>query len=257
MKVLPISSTNYYPKTNFKGYTPQEICADLCHGACCNHGTVMNSKLKIFADKLCASYKLAANELKSTLLIKSPIVKWVVRSDNPQVQTLNNLANTYIDAISRETDVVKIRQLEEQLNEINKKMKSLIGESEPFLAITNPELKNMSFEEVASNKENICMFKDHEKTNLCSIYHGIKDENGIVTGRPSPCLKVGSDEAPCPWHHPEKYEELCLRTKAILECNGFMGIPMEVVQKYIAEQYNLNEVFIEKIWKPYIETLTL
>ena len=256
LQILPNShyQNNYSQRTSFRGYTSKEICADLCHGACCDHGTVMNAKLKIIADKLYTSYKMMADGLKSTLLIKSSIVKWVVNSENPEVQTLNKLANTYIDAISKETDSGKIKQLEELLTEINKKLKQLIGDSELFTPVTNPELKDKSFFEVQVNAENICMFKDRG-TNLCAIYDGIKDESGEIVSRPMPCHKVGSDEAPCPWHNPEKYPELCYRTKARLENNGYVGIPMQVVQKYVADQYNLNEVFIEKIWQPFLKTL--
>lgn len=258
MKVLPISQNNYYQRTSFKGYTPKEICADLCHGACCDHGTAMSANLKIITDKICASYRTIADNLKSSLLITTPVVKWVVNSKNPEVQTLNELANTYIDAISRETDAAKISQLEKLLTEINKKLKSLTEDFESFVAVTNPELKDKSFLDVQVSKaKNVCMYKDDKKTNLCKIYNGIKDEKGIVEGRPSPCLKVGSSEAPCPWLNPEKYPELCYRTKALLENNGYTGISMETVQRYIAEQYNLNEVFIEKIWQPFLKTHNL
>ena len=255
MKVLQISQNNYYQRTNFKAYTAKKICADFCHGSCCNHGTAMGANLKIIADKICASYWKMSNELRSTLLIKTPIVKWVVNSKNPEIQTLNKLANTYIDAISKETDPVKIEQLEKTLTDINDTIKLIMGETESFLAVTNPALKDKTYEEVAANATNICMFKDHGKTNLCTIYDGIKDENGVTVNRPNPCLIIGSKTTPCPWHNPEKYPELCRQTKAMLELNGFEGLPMEIVQKYIAVQYNLNEVFMEKIWKPFIETL--
>ena len=254
MKVLQVSLNNYYQKTTFKSYTHKEICADLCEGACCNHGTAMSANLKMITDKICALYKTMEDSFKSTMLLKTPVVKWVVNSQNPDVQTLNELANTYIDAISKETDFVKITKLQELLNEINAKIKALTGDSEPFVAITNPELTDKSFFEVAANANNVCMFKDHGKTNLCSIYNGIQDENGTTVDRPSPCIKVGS-ELPCPWLHPEKYTELYHRTKAMLENHGYTGIPMQVIQRYIAEQYNLNEVFDEIIWQPYLKTL--
>ena len=255
MKVLQILPNNPYYRTNFEGYTPKQICADLCKGACCDHGTTMNANLKIIADKICASYKTMGDNLKSAVLIKAPIVKWIVNSRNPEVQTLNKLANTYIDAISKEKDTVKIAQLQESLDEINKKLKSLTGDSEDFVAVTNPELKDGSASEVVSNGRNICMFKDHDKTNLCTIYSGVKDENGVTIERPSPCIKVGSEELPCPWHNPEKYEELYYRTKYALEQKGYIGIPQQVIIRYIAEQYNLNEVFNREIWQPYLKTL--
>ena len=254
MKVLPVSQNNYY-QPKFRAYTPKEICADLCKGACCNHGTAMGANLKKIADKLCASYRTIADELKSTILIKAPIVKWMVNSPYPEVNSLNELANTYIDAISRETNPEKVKALQQELDKINEKLADWTYGSEPFVAVTNPEIQDQSFFEVAANETNICMFKDHEKTNLCTIYDGVKDETGKITQRPSPCFKFGSDELPCPWHHPEKYVELYHKTKAMLQKNGYFGLPMERIQQYIAGQYNLNETFNEKIWQPYLKTL--
>ena len=99
MKILSITTNNNSYQPKFKAaYTPKEICADLCKGACCNHGTAMGANLKKIADKLCASYRTIADSLKSTILIKAPIVKWLVNSPYPEVNALNNLANTYIDA---------------------------------------------------------------------------------------------------------------------------------------------------------------
>jgi len=254
MKVLPISQ-NYYQQ-NFKAntYSAKEICADLCKGACCDHGTVMNANLKRITDKICSSYMTIADELKSTILIKAPIVKWLVNSPLPEVQSLNKLANTYIDAISREKDPKKIELLKIELDKINQKLLELTGESEPFVAVTNKELRDANFLEVQSNATNVCMYKDGN-TNLCTIYNGIKDESGNIESRPSPCFKFGSDELPCPWHHPEKYVELYHRTKAMLERNGYIGLPQETIQRYIAGQYNLNEIFNEKIWQPYLQSL--
>ena len=253
MKVMQLSPNNYYQKTSFQGYTPTEICADLCKGACCNHGTSMSANLKIIADKFCASYHTMPENLKSAMLVKAPIIKWVVNSQNPTVQTLNKLANAHIDALSRETHPETIKELEQALSVLNKKLAELTNGSESFVAITNPELKNSSFMDVASNATNICMFKDHNQTNLCTIYNGVKSESGEIVGRPSPCLKFGGDELPCPWHKPEKYEDLYHNTKAMLEYNGYTGLPPKVIQQYIAEQYNLNRVFYEKIWLPYLE----
>ena len=252
MKVLQISQNYYSPKF---GYQPEEICAVLCNGSCCDHGTVMNANLKRITDKICSSYQTIADDLKSNVLIKAPIVKWLVNSPIPQVQSLNKLANIYIDAIAREKDTNKIEQLKIELDKINKKLFERTGNSEEFVAITNPELKDATFGEVQSNSTNICMYKDHGKTNLCTIYEGIKDENNKIESRPSPCLKFGGDELPCPWHHPEKYVELYHKIKDMLARNGYVGVPKEVIQNYIAEQYNLNEVFNEKIWQPYLQSL--
>ena len=253
MKVLQISQNYYSPK--FQGYTSKEICAELCKGACCNHGTAMNANLKKITDKLCASYTSISDSLKSIILIKAPIVKWLVNSPFPEVQSLNKLANTYIDAISKEKDPKKLDLLKIELDKINQKLLELTGESESFVAVTNKELKDANFWEVQSNATNICMYKDHGKTNLCTIYDGVKDENGNVQSRPSPCFKFGSDELPCPWHNPEKYVELYHKTKAMLARNGYIGLPQETIQRYIAGQYNLNEVFNEKIWQPYLQSL--
>lgn len=255
MKVLSISQNNYQQNFKANTYTAKEICADLCQGTCCNHGTVMNANLKKITDKLCASYESIADSLKSTILIKAPIVKWLVNSPLPEVQSLNKLANTYIDAISKEKDSKRIELLKFELDKINQKLLELTGESEPFVAVTNKELRDANFLEVQSNATNICMYKDHGKTNLCTIYNGIKDENGNIQSRPSPCFKFGSDELPCPWHHPEKYIELYRQTKVLLEKNGYFGLPQEIIQRYIAEQYNLNKIFNEKIWQPYLQSL--
>lgn len=255
MKILQINQTPC--NTNFKGYTPTQICADLCKGACCNHGTVMDANIKIIADKLCASYKTLPDNLKSVVLIKTPVVKWAVSSSSPEVHTLNNLANTYIDAISRETDPEKIRLLTAELDKLNKKLAEITQDNEIFLPVTNPKLKDESDSALVSNGFNVCLFKDHDKTNLCTIYEGVKDETGRTVNRPSPCLKVGSDETPCPWHHPEKYGELYEQTRAMLAQHGYANLPQEVIQRYIAQQYNLNEVFAEKIWKPYLQTLDI
>ena len=140
MNVSLISQNYYSPK--FKGYTSKEICADLCKGACCDHGTVMNANLKRITDKICSSYMTIANELKSTILIKAPIVKWLVNSPLPEVQSLNKLANTYIDAISREKDAKKVEMLKIELDKINQKLLELTGDSEPYVAVTNENLRN-------------------------------------------------------------------------------------------------------------------
>jgi len=41
----------------------------------------------------------------------------------------------------------------------------------------------------------------------------------------------------------------------MLERNGYIGLPQETIQRYIAGQYNLNEIFNEKIWQPYLQSL--
>ena len=248
--------SNYnYLSPSFQGYTPKQICADLCKGACCNHGTVMNANLKIIVDKLCASCKTLPDDARSVVLIKTPVVKWIVSSNSCDVQKTNELVNTYIDAISKESNPEKIKLLQNKLDKLNKKLLEITGENEVFLPITNAELTGATKEAVVANGFNVCMFKDHGKTNLCTIYNGVKDETGKTIGRPSPCLDVGSDKQPCPWHNPEKYGELLHKTRTMLAKCGYNNLPTEVLQKYVAQQYNLNEVFLEKIWKPYLKSL--
>lgn len=242
-------------KTSFKAYTPQQICAELCKGACCDHGTMMNGVLKKFTDRLCSQYKTMPDNLKSAVLIKTPIVKWAVSSQNPDVISINNLANAYIDAISRETDKTVIQQLEAILELLNEKLCELLGDNETFCAVTNKDLANSSNDDIVTAGTNICMYKDHGKTNLCTIYHGIENSDGSKIERPSVCIKVGSDELPCPWHHPEKYAEICSKIGEALAYNGYGILPEKVIAQYVAQQYNLNETFIEKIWTPYIKSL--
>jgi hypothetical protein len=263
MNILPVSypQNQYYVNSqNFKAradYTAKQICTELCGGACCNHGTPMSANLKIIADKICASYQKASNDLKSNMLIKAPIVKWLVNSSNPEAKTLNNLANQYIDAISRETNPKKNEELQKCLDELNAKLKQIIGEKEEFLAITNPLFKNNSEAVVTSGESNICMFKDHGKSNACTIYDGVIYEGVSQHKRPHACLAVGGEEMPCPWLEPEKYSEVYHKMKAQYERVGYRNIPQDVLQHHIAEQYNLNETWFEKIWKPYYETLNL
>lgn len=254
MQVLSIQNNEYFTyQKSFKGYAAQQICAELCQGACCNHGTPMNSVLKKITDRLCVQYKNIPDNLKSTVLIKTPIVKWVVDSQNPDIISLNNLANIYIDAISRESNVEIIKKLEAELDALNDKLHELIGDKEEFCAVTNPEIKDLSDYEIISSDINICMYKDHGKTNLCTIYDGIKDDEGNTVKRPYACFAIGSDVMPCPWHHPEKYAELCQKTREKLASMGYGMLPAQVIQQYVARQYNLNEVFIEKIWEPFIK----
>ena len=147
-----VQNNNYQSRINFRGYTPKytpkQICSELCGGACCNTGTKMSGTIKKIADKLCAQYKSLPDNLKSIALIKAPIVKWVVNSNNIEVKHVTNLANTYIDAIKRETDPEKISQLTEELNKLNKKLIEITNNNECFLPVTNPEMKNASFEEL-------------------------------------------------------------------------------------------------------------
>jgi len=248
------------PKINFKAradYTAKQICTELCGGACCNHGTPMSANLKIIADKICASYQKASSDLKSNMLIKAPIVKWLVNSPNPEAKTLNNLANQYIDAISRETNPKKIEELQKCLDELNLKLKQITGEKEEFLAITNPLFKNDSENVVTSGAPNICMFKDHGKTNACTIYDGVSYEGVSQPKRPYACTAVGGKEMACPWLEPEKYGETYRTMKRQYEQAGYPYIPQEVLQRHMAEQFNLNETWYEKIWKPYYDTLDL
>jgi len=256
MQLLSVKNyTNYHYQQSFRGYTAQQICADLCKGACCNHGTAMNSTLKKITDKICAHYRTIPDNMKSAVLIKTPIVKWIVNSKNPDVISLNNLANTYIDAISKETDINIINKLEAKLSELNTKLSEILGVDETFCAVTNPELLNASNDDIVTADNNICMYKDHDKTNLCSIYNGVKDENGDIIERPNACFSVGSSEMPCPWHNPEKYAEICSKTAALFASKGYGLLPPQIIQQYVARQFNLNEVFVEKIWKPYINKL--
>lgn len=251
----PQFNTYNQNKTSFKGYTPEQICSELCKGACCDHSTPFGPTLKRIADKICASYHTIPDNLKTAVLIKAPVVEWAVQSESIEVQTLNNLANTYIDAISRETNPEKVAELTKSLDKLNAKLETLLGNNEAFLAITNPIFKNHPEEAVATDIPNICMFKDHGKTNKCTIYHGVPKENGEIVPRPYPCIEVGSENLPCPWLNPEKIGETFSRMRAHLARVGYRNIPDEVMQSYVAKQYNLNQTWYEKIYKPYLDSI--
>ena len=249
MKTLPINyGEHYYPSTSFKGYTAQQICAELCKGACCNHGTPMNATLKKIVDKLCAQYHRIPDDLKSAVLIKAPVVKWVVNTSHPDVIMINKLANTYIDAIARETNPQKIEQLTAELDKLNKRLVEINADIDAYAPVTNPEFAEYNHSTLPANAWNVCMFKDHGKTNLCTIYNGIKTEEGVVVDRPKTCYVFGSDLLPCPWHQPDKYVELYKKFREFLP----PGMTQREIQQYIAEQFNLNKTFEEKIWKPYL-----
>ena len=251
---MPQFNVNNRNQTSFKGYSPEQICSELCKGACCNHNTPFGPTLKRIADKICASYHTLPYNLKTAVLIKAPIVEWAVDSNNVEVQTINKLANTYIDAISRETNPEKIAELTKSLDKLNAKLEELLGDKESFLAITNPIFKDHPEQAIATDLPNICMFKDHGKTNKCTIYHGITLEDGKVVPRPQPCITVGSEELPCPWLNPEKTSETFSKMRAHLARVGYRNIPDEVMQSYVAKQYNLNQTWYEKIYKPYLES---
>ncbi len=234
-------------------YTPSEICADLCKGACCNHGAPMSATLKRIADKFNASYYQLPDSLKPKAIIKSPIIKWVVDSNDIEVNRVNDLANVIIDAISREKDPRNISALEESLEALNKKLESMLVDNEKFLLITNPDLSKNPKAAMFSNVINPCAFKDGAKTNKCSIYGGIKvDENKIVD-RPEPCHIFGSDEFPCPWHRPEKLDEIVEKTRQKLALMGYKKVPKSALDNYVKEQFNLNETWFEKIYKPFLD----
>lgn len=154
---------------NFRGrYTVAEICADLCKGACCNHGTPMNATLKKIADKFNATYYQLPDDLKSSALIKAPILNWVIDSSDIEAKRVDELANVYIDAISRENNPQKIEVLKEALELLNQKLESMLGKDEAFLSITNPILTKNPQAALMSNTVNPCAFKDHGKTNKCN-----------------------------------------------------------------------------------------
>lgn len=233
-------------------YTPAEICADLCKGACCDHGTPMSMTLKKIADKFNAAYYELPDNLKSNALIKAPILKWVIDSNDIEINRVNDLANLYIDSISREKNPEKIKELTNSLEMLNQKLESMLQNNEKFLQITNPSLRENPKAALFSYAINPCAFKDHGKTNKCSIYEGIKTSDGGFVDRPLPCRVVGSEELPCPWLNPEKLDDVVEKTKQNLARSGYRNIPDYAINNYIKEQFNLNETWMEKIYKPFL-----
>ena len=248
----PLYSNNNY---NFGSkYTPAEICADLCKGACCNHGTPMSATLKRIADKFNASYHSLPDDLKTSAIIKTPILKWIVDSSDIDLQRVNDMANIYIDAISREKNPENIKQLSKSLRQLNEKLEQMLGDEESFLTITRSQFLQNPQAVVFSNSVNPCAFKDHGKTNKCSIYGGITTSEGEFVDRPKPCYSVGSSELPCPWLNPEKLDEVVKKTRQNFAKVGYRNIPDNVLNDYIAKQFNLNEIWLEKIYKPFLKS---
>lgn len=254
MSDIRIKKSTYKTK-KIPNYSYMQICGDLCGGTCCNHGMVSNARFKKITDKLCTEYRMSDERKRKKSLIKIPVIKWFIRTDSLEIIAINELANTCIDTISKEKDKNRLAQLQKDLDNLNQKLIELTNDSEIFTPVTNHALKETTKEILTSNNVNICMYKDHKKTNLCSVHNGIKDEEtGCVISRPSPCSLFGSDKYPCPWHSPEKYGEIFTKMKELLEKTGHKGLSKEAINKYISEQYNLNKTFEEKIWQPYLKT---
>ena len=104
MAVPYIKKAAYHKSKKVNGYTYMQICGDLCGGTCCNHGVISNATFKKVTDRLNTEYKMLKNSAKRKSLIKTPVLKWFVRSDSIEVTTLNELANTCIDTILKEHD---------------------------------------------------------------------------------------------------------------------------------------------------------
>ena len=56
---MQITKVNYnYNNYNldFRGYSPEYICSQLCKGACCDHSTVMSASIKRATDSFLCDY---------------------------------------------------------------------------------------------------------------------------------------------------------------------------------------------------------
>lgn len=251
--ITPLYQNKMY-NVNFESkYSAEEICTKLCKGSCCNHSAPMGAKLKRIADSFTAKYWDLPEDLKSTALIKSSVLKWVIMDSRPEAKTLEKMINIHMDALRFEQNAVKRKELAAAIDELNAKLEKIYGPYEVFVPVTNQSLVNNVDDVLMSNTENVCMFKDHNKTNRCMIYNGVKSPAGEIIERPSACTTLGSSEQPCPWLNPEKLDDIVKKTRENLAKNGYRNLPNEVINNYVAEQYNLNQTWYEKIFKPFLE----
>lgn len=225
-----------------------------CGGACCDHSAPMGAKLKRIADSFTAKYWDLPEDLKSSALIKSTVLKWVLLDRNPQAQTLNKMINVHIDAVRLEKNVEKRKALAEALDKLNEQFEKHYGDkTEAFIPVTNHSLANEPENVLYNITDNVCMFKDHKNTNRCTIYNGVRSASGENIERPYACTAVGSLEHPCPWLNPKKLNDVVRQARENLASNGYDNLPNKVINDYVAQQYNLNQTWYEKIYQPFLK----
>ena len=257
MQVLSIRNNEKYNHVqSFKAYTAKQICGELCKGACCNIGTPTSASFKTVTDALWVQSRIEPTDPKNKSLIQRTILKWMVNSDNPHVLAANGYANACIEAILKEKNKFNLMNLKTALNALNKMLCELLGEKELFFAVTNPDAVDLTADDFIDNEvKNICMYKDN-RTNFCTIYNGVEDENGNKIERPSACLKLGGPDWPCLWLSPEKLKGICLNIASDLA--NRRGVELkdidtnEVIQR-VTKAYKLNNDFWVKIWEPFIK----
>ncbi|MCQ2739574.1 MAG: hypothetical protein MJ237_05030 [bacterium] len=224
---------------SFRSYSPEYICTTLCKGACCNHGTLADIRLKMATDELNLKKIISGNS--DTL--KRFVLAWSTQHPNPNVIRLNNEVNKILAEVFEKPELAKAKL--PTINKLNQEMAEIVGDSEVFLAVTNPIFKNNLGEAALSSEINVCMYKDPE-TNKCTIYYGLND----IKERPSACKLVGSNELPCLWLNPEKINEVASKIRIKLANAGCPNLPPDVVFRYIIDQFNLNSTWAEEIYKP-------
>ena len=240
--------------TSFKAMSPEYICSQLCKGACCNHATTMPATLKRATDKLMGEFFKNGRNAVNHIAIKRPVYSWGISALNTEAKNLNEQINILIKQLHKESSIDKIEAISLEIDKLNARLEAILDNQEVFLPITNPIFQDNPETAVTSKLPNICMYKD-PKTNKCTIYYGLQTPEGKTIERPSPCHQVGSDNFPCAWLNPEKLGEVVEQTRTLLATHGYTRIPNETLLRYVSEQQNLNDVWAEEIYLPYLKSI--